>query len=220
MTEIIEIGLTLEIFSGVLGLILSAVFFKRYLRNLTFKKYLPIPKMAPLWAGFFSLFHGINNLTWFISDLPGVESLTLAIIGYVTYGLIPLFGIFFTTDILNYKKREINTASSILISIFVILTFAFSPVKVLIDDIGFWILSSASFYFYVPIMAMSFIPSILFILFTIKTRSKKGILLALGFLFPAIFESVIEANMLLPLFITNLFEASGLLLIYSGYSMK
>ena len=159
----------------------------------------------------------MNNLTWFVSDFPTIESLAIAIIGYVTYGIIPLFGIFFTTEVLNYRKKEIDAISLIIVSTFVILTFVYPPVRVFIEGIGFWIPSEISFPFYIPIMAMSFIPSILFIFFTLKTRSKRGILLALGFLFPAIFESVIEANMLLPLCITNLFEASGLLLIYFAY---
>ena len=206
--EILELGLALELFSGILGLILFASLLKKYQQ---------IPNIATLWIALFALLHGVNNLTWFVSDFPTIESLAIAIIGYVTYGLIPLFGIFFTTDVLNYRKKEIDTISLIIVSTFVLLTFVYPPVRVFIEGIGFWIPSEISFPFYIPIMAMSFIPSILFIFFTIKTRSRKGMMLVLGFLFPAIFESVIEANMLLPLCITNLFESFGLLLLYSAY---
>ena len=206
--EILEIGLALEIFSAILALILFASLLKKYLQ---------IPNIATFWIALFALLHGVNNLTWFVSDFPTIESLAIAIIGYLTYGIIPLFGIFFTTEVLNYRKKEIDAISLIIVSTFVILNFVYPPVRVFIEGIGFWIPSEISFPFYIPIMAMSFIPPILFIFFTLKTRSKRGILLALGFLFPAIFESVLEANMLLPLCITNLFEASGLLLIYFAY---
>ena len=65
---------------------------------------------------------------------------------------------------------------------------------------------------------MSFVPSVLFLAFWRKTKERKGLYLSIGFVLMALFESLLEANMLLPLYVTNLFESAGLLMIFTVYT--
>lgn len=203
-------GLLLELCSGILGVILSIILFKRYLT---------IPAIATLWLFLFALIHGTNNLIWFYSDLPEIESLFLATVGYATYGLMPLFAMLFTAEIVGHRK--ILYAISIAVSsAFLIMNILFSPVRISIGGIGFWVPSKKSFYPYMLSIVMCFFPTIIFLFYWESTKDKKGIYLSVGFLFMALFESLFEANMLLPLYITNLFELAGLLILFFVYTRR
>lgn len=203
-------GLFLELCSGILGVILFIALFKRYLT---------LPTIATLWLFLFALIHGINNLVWFYSDLPEIESLFLATLGYATYGLMPLFAMLFTAELIGYKK-PIYAISIFLASLFLILNVLFPPQRIFIEGIGFWVPSKESFYPYMLSTVMCFFPTILFLFYWESTKDKKGIYLSVGFLFMALFESLFEANMLLPLYITNLFELAGLLILFFVYTRR
>ncbi len=200
----------LELCSGILGVILSIILFK---------KYFVIPTIATLWLSLFALIHGINNLIWFYSDLPEIESLFLAIMGYVTYGLMPLFAMLFTAELIGHKKI-IYAISIFIASLFLILNALFPPQRIFIEGIGFWVPSKESFYPYMLSIVMCFFPTTLFLFYWKSTKDKKGVYLATGFLLMALFESLLEANMLLPLYITNLFELAGLLILFFVYTRR
>lgn len=201
-------GLCLELFSGFLGVVLFISLFMRYLG---------IPNIATLWLSLFALMHGANNFIWFYSDLPEIENISLASAGYATYGLIPMFAMLFAAELTSRKRLWYALALAVA-SLFLVLNGIFPPQKVFIEGIGFWIPSGESFYPYIASTAMSFVPSVLFLVFWRKTRERKGLYLSMGFALMALFESLFEANMLLPLYITNFFEAAGLLMIFAVYT--
>jgi hypothetical protein len=161
--------------------------------------------------------HGANNFIWFYSDLPEIDNLFLASAGYATYGLIPMFAMFFTAE-LTSRKRLGYAIALVVASLFLALNGIFPPQRIFIDGIGFWIPSGESFYPYITSTAMSFVPSVLFLAFWRKTKERKGLYLSIGFVLMALFESLLEANMLLPLYVTNLFESAGLLMIFTVYT--
>lgn len=204
------LGLSLELSSGILGVILFAVLFRRYLTT---------PVMATMWLSVFALSHGANNLIWFYSDLPEVDNLPLATVGYATYGLIPLFALLFTSEIAGHRKL-LYIASAVIVLPFLVLNCIFLPQKIFIEGIGFWIPSRESFYPYVLSTAVCFLPPIIFLLYWRSTKDRRGIYLSAGFLLMAFFESLMEANMLLPLYITNLFELTGLLMLFIVYTRR
>ena len=201
-------GLLLELISGLLGAMLSIRLFVRYLR---------IPNIATLWLSSFALMHGANNFIWFYSDLPEIDNLSLASAGYATYGLIPLFAMLFAAELTSRKRLWYALALAVA-SLFLVLNGIFPPQKIFIDGTGFWIPSGESFYPYIASTAMSFVPSVLFLVFWRKTRERKGFYLSVGFALMALFESLFEANMLLPLYITNFFETVGLMMIFTVYT--
>ena len=206
--EILQLGLALELFSGFLGVTLFFLFLKRYLY---------VPNRPVLWLSVMFLLHGANNILWFVSDIPSVTSQYIAIAGYATYGLIPLFGTLFATGVVRYHKREIDPVIIALSSIFFIVNLIYPPVHIGIEGEIFWIPSATTFLSYVPLMVAAYAPLLLFAAFSLREKNRRTALLSSGFFLIATFESVLEANMLLPLFITNFFEASGLLMISLSY---